>query len=73
MVKEIKSTLESFRSPSREAHAGGAAGYGFGEERALPVHAPFPHEPPTRDPDIWPPPAPTPDPPKCAHCAQLTP
>ena len=67
MVKEIKSTLESFRSHSREAHGGGAAaGYGFGEERALPVHAPFPHEPPTRDPDVWPPPPPAavPDPPK---------
>ena len=69
MVKEIKSTLESFRSNQREAHGGGggvAAGYGFGEERALPVHSPFPHEPPTRDPDVWPPPPPAaaPDPQK---------
>jgi len=54
-VKEINSTLHSFKSESQGGGANGAFG---GLDRGFGNLPDYRHEQPTRDPDVWPPPTP---------------
>ena len=57
-MREINSTLQSFKIESASSPNGAFAGYGGGYDRGLNYDHDPRHEQPTRDPDVWPPPTP---------------